>query len=208
MPESVYLRPFFLRTTEDIAMLPRRALTAFSLLLLLGAAGPSHRYRIDTPASSVSARVAFFGLATKTARFPAMEGSIALQPGKLDTIDLDVTLDARKLTAGDSVTLARLRGKDFFDVERYPTVHFTGRRMTMQGNRAALVEGEITARGVTRPATLNVTFAQPPEQASGREPIALVARTTIDRRQFGMTAYSWVVGRNVAITINARMVPG
>lgn len=188
--------------------LPARAFPALALLLLIGAAGPSHRYRIDGPASSVTARVAFFGLASKTARFPAMEGSIALQPGQLDSIDLDVTLDARRLTAGDSVTLARLKGKDFFDVERYPTVHFSGQRMTMQGNRAAIVEGEITARGVTRPARLNVTFAQPPAQASGREPIALVARTTIDRRQFGMTAYSWVVGRNVAITINARMVPG
>lgn len=137
-----------------------------------------------------------------------MSGGIHLTPDRLDAIDLDVTLDARALTAGDKVTLERLRGKDFFDVERYPTIRFAGTRMTMTGQTTARVEGEITARGVTRPATLAVTFAQPPVSATGKEPIQLSAQTTINRHDFGMTAYSVVVGRKVTITINARMVPG
>jgi polyisoprenoid-binding protein YceI len=37
--------------------------------------------------------------------------------------------------------------------------------------------------------------------------VQIVARTTIDRRQFGMTGHSVMVGRNVTITIRARMVP-
>ena len=44
--------------------------------------------------------------------------------------------------------------------------------------------------------------------SDSHEPVQITARTTIDRRQFGMTAYSMVVGKNVTITINARMVPG
>ena len=175
--------------------------------LLLGAAPPVQRYQLDGPTSQVSAKVAFFGLASKTARFPQMSGRIALSPDRLDTIDLDVELDARELTAGDKVTLARLRGKDFFDVERYPTVRFSGRRMQMTGPVTATVAGEVTARGVTRPATLAVTFRDPPAQANGRDPVQLTAQTTIDRRDFGMTAYSAIVGKKVTITIRARMVP-
>lgn len=186
----------------------RRTTAAMLLLLLVAASGPLYRYRIDPQGSSVSARVAFLGLASKTARFPEVSGSIALQPDRLDAIDLDVTLDATRLTAGDSVTLARLKGKDFFDVERYPTIRFTGHHMTMRGERTADVQGEVTARGVTRPATLAVTFDAPPAQSNGRDTIALTGLTTIDRRQFGMTAYSMIVGRNVTIRIRARMVPG
>jgi polyisoprenoid-binding protein YceI len=65
----------------------------------------------------------------------------------------------------------------------------------------------VTARGVTRPARLTVTFDVPPASVTGREPIALTATTTIDRRQFGMTAYPLIVGRKVTIRIRARMVP-
>ncbi|WP_296675738.1 YceI family protein [Novosphingobium sp.] len=176
------------------------------LLFCSGAAEPTHRYALG-PGSDVSAKVGFFGLASKTATFPRMSGSIALQPGRLDTINLDVTLDATALKAGDSVTQKRLMGKDFFDVARYPTIAFSGRRMVMSGPLTATVDGQITARGVTRPTRLDVTFDQPPSRATGRDPVGFTARTVIDRRDFGMTAYSFIVGKKVAITIKAQMVP-
>ena len=175
--------------------------------LLVGAAQPTYRYQIDPARSLVSAKVGFFGIASKTAQFPRMTGQIALSPQRLDTIDLDVELDARRLQAGDSVTLGRLKGRDFFDVERHPTVRFAGRNMTMTGATTATVAGEVTARGVTRPAILSVTFRDPPAKVSGRDAVEFSARTVIDRREFGMTTYSAVVGRKVAITIQARMVP-
>lgn len=186
-----------------------RALIALPLAALcLGAAEPTYHYQLDEPRSDVAAKVAFFGLASKTAHFPRMRGAITLQPGRLDAIDLDVELDARALTAGDSVTLGRLRGPKFFDVEHYPAIRFAGQRMTMTGPVTARVDGTVTARGVTRPVRLDVAFRAPPSHATGRDPVQFSARTTIDRRDFGMTAYSFIVGRNVTITIDARMVPG
>ncbi|MEY4239703.1 MAG: hypothetical protein RL339_2304 [Pseudomonadota bacterium] len=187
--------------------LPPCLLIALLAPLLLGAALPTYRYEIDSARSQVSAKVGFMGIASKTARFPQMNGRIALSPQRLDTIDLDVELDARQLTAGDSVTLGRLKGKDFFDVERHPTVRFTGERMQMSGPVTATVAGAVTARGVTRPAVLAVTFRDPPARVSGRDAVEFSARTVIDRRDFGMTAYSAIVGRKVTITIQARMVP-
>ncbi len=175
--------------------------------LLIGAAQPSYHYRIDPAQSAVSAKVGFFGIASKTAHFPEVRGRITLSPERLDTIDLDVEIDARRLTAGDSVTLARLKGPDFFDVERHATVRFAGNRMQMTGPVTATVAGQVTARGVSRPATLSVTFREPPARATGRDPVQLTARTVIDRREFGMTAYSAIVGKRVTITINARLTP-
>jgi polyisoprenoid-binding protein YceI len=186
-----------------------RNLLALPLLLLaVGASTPTYHYHLDSAHSTVSAKVAFMGLASKTARFPKMSGSITLQPDRLDAIDLDVELDATALTAGDSVTQARLKGKDFFDVEHYPSVHFSGRKMTMTGPVTATVEGEVTARGVTRPAVLQVAFTEPPAKATGRDPVRLSARTTINRYDFGMKAYGMIVGKKVTIAINAQMAPG
>ena len=172
------------------------------------APSPSHHYWLDGAHSSVSARVSYMGFGSKTARFPQMRGSIRLSPARLDAIDLDVELDASALDAGGKSDTNYLRGKDFFWVQQYPMVRFTGHRMTMTGAVTAQVDGEITARGVTRPATLVVTFKDPPANATGRDPVELNAQARINRRDFGMNAYSMVVGKTVTITIDARLMPG
>ena len=183
-----------------------RAILIASTALVAAAAGPSHRYTIDPAHSDVSAKVAFFGIASKTAHFPKMSGGITLDPAHPESADLNVELDARALTAPDAVTLGRLKGAKFFWVERYPTVRFAGHGLRLSGDRSGTVPGEITARGVTRPATVAVTFAQSVSHPPAG-PIDLTARTTIDRKAFGMTAYGLIVGRKVAISIRARMVP-
>lgn len=181
---------------------------ATAWLLLAGAAPHTAAYVVDSTASSVSAKVGFLGLGSKTAGFPQMSGKVLLEPARPDRIDLDVTLDARALTAPDKVTLARLRGEKFFWVERYPTIRFIGERMALSGDRKGTISGTLTARGVTQPVTLAVSFDKAPLSAARGEAMTLTGTTTIDRRQFGMTAYSLVVGRKVTVTLKARMVPG
>lgn len=173
----------------------------------LPAANDPLQFTLDPTLSKVHARVGFFGLASKTARFPKVSGRIVLNPKRLDTIQLNVDLDATALEAGDSVTLGRLRGPDFFDVERHPTVRFVGREMAMTGPVTARISGNLTAKGVTRPVVLAVSFTKPPASATGREPIQLAAQTKIDRTEFGMNAYRFIVAKTVTITINAQMVP-
>lgn len=178
-------------------------LAALAALLSLSEPG----YRLDSASSDVSAKVSFFGLASKTARFPAMQGSIALDPADRGKVDLRVNLDARKLQAPDDVTLKRLKGEKFFWVERYPTVSFHGTSMVLKDDRRGRVDGTITARGVTRPVVLDVTFDRPVSQFGDRRPVRIDATTEIDRRQFGMTSYRTIVGKTVKIRILANMVP-
>jgi polyisoprenoid-binding protein YceI len=190
----------------------RWLITALALALLPAPAAVSQaqdgrlRYTVDDANSDVQARVAFLGLADKTARFPDMSGSFAISFANLNAVDMAVTVDARTLTTGDSQT-SRLRGRQFFDVANHPTVSFVGDQIRFTGERTANVSGQITAKGITRPSTIAVTFSQPLSDMNTSEPVSIVATTTIDRRQFGMTAFPLIVGNRVRITIRARMVP-
>jgi polyisoprenoid-binding protein YceI len=177
-----------------------------ALFALANSAGVPQRYTLDASASNVSAEVPFFGLASKTARFPRMQGAVMIVPGAPEQAVIDVTFDATAIEAPDSVTLARLRGEKFFWVEKYPTIRFVGRSLTLASATRGKVTGELTARGVTRPATLDVTFTADPIAQAGK-PVSFTGTTTIDRRQFGMKAYQLIVGNKVDITLRARMVP-
>lgn len=188
-----------------------KPLTFLPLLLIaisapLAAQDDERRYVLDDANSAVDAQVAFLGFGHKTARFPDMAGRLQFSIGSYSDIAMTVDVDARTLTTGDSET-KRLRGKQFFDVANYPTVRFTGERMELTGERTAKVTGKVTARGVTRPVVLSVGFSIPPFETTGAEPLSIVARTTIDRRDFGMKAFPLIVGNKVAVTIHARMTP-
>lgn len=189
------------RPLRRLAVLPLLA-----LLTLANAASVPQRYTLDAAASNVSAKVPFFGLASKTARFPRMEGAVTIVPGAPEKAVIDVTFDATAIEAPDSITLARLRGDKFFWVDKYPTIRFLGRSLKLSSATRGTVAGDLTARGVTRPATLAVTFDADPVAQAGK-PVSFTGTTTIDRRQFGMKSYQLIVGNQVDITLRARMVP-
>jgi len=180
-------------------------------MLLCGASAAwavsTYSFTIDSGMSSVDAKVAFMGIGNRKALFPAVRGSVALSPAAMDRIDLDVSIDATQLKADDSLTTNRLKGEDFFYVARYPTVRFEGTDLSMTSATNGIVSGNLTARGVTRPVSLNVSFSAPPATASGKEPIRLNGVTTINRKDFGMTAYSLIVGKKVTISIRTRLLP-
>lgn len=177
-----------------------------ALATLANSAGVPQRYTLDASASNVSAKVPFFGLASKTARFPRMQGAVTIVPGAPEQAVIDVTFDATAIEAPDEVTLARLRGEKFFWVEKYPKIRFLGRSLDLESPTRGTVTGELTARGVTRPARLDVIFDGDPLALAGK-PVSFTGTTTIDRRQFGMRSYQLIVGNKVDITLKARMVP-
>ncbi len=181
-------------------------LPLLAVLALANTASVPQRYTLDASASNVSAKVPFFGLSSKTARFPRMQGAVTIVPGAPERAVIDVTFDATAIEAPDDVTLARLRGEKFFWVEKYPSVRFIGRSLTMASTTRGTVAGELTARGVTKPQTLVVTFDADPLAQAGK-PVSFTGTTTIDRRHYGMKSYQLIVGNKVDITLKARMVP-
>jgi polyisoprenoid-binding protein YceI len=190
------------KTTIRLRMLLLPLLAVFALANI----GAPQRYVLDANASNVSAKVPFFGLSSKTARFPRMQGAVTIVPGAPERAVIDVTFDATAIEAPDSVTLARLRGDKFFWVEKYPSVRFVGKSLKLSSATRGTVSGELTARGVTQPQTLTVTFDADPLAQAGK-PVSFTGTTTIDRRKYGMKSYQLVVGNKVDITLKARMVP-
>lgn len=181
-------------------------LPVLALLTLANGAAPL-TYTLDASASNVSAKVPFFGLSSKTAKFPKMSGRVTIVPGQPERAVIDVTFDATALEAPDSVTLNRLRGKKFFWVEKYPSVRFVGKSLTMKSATKGTVSGQLTARGVTQPQVLEVTFDTDPLTAANGKPVSFTGTTKIDRRKYGMKSYQLIVGNKVDIKLRARMLP-
>ena len=185
-------------------------LPLFAVLFGLGVAANTSApvdYRLDEGSSLLKAKVPFFGIASKTATFPKMRGTARIEGNNPSQAAIDVTFDATAITAPDDVTLGRLKSEKFFWVEQHPNIRFKGRGLTMTSATKGTITGQLTARGVTRNQTLNVTFDRDPLTAGPGAPISFTANAEIDRRDFGMKSFQLIVGNKVDITFDARIVP-
>ena len=152
--------------------------------------------------------------------FKDVHGSLVFDPEDLTKSSTEVTIDARKIWTGEPERDDHLRSADFLDVEHFPEITFRGNQVTLLGQHEYQVMGELTIRGVTRPATLDVRYLghwQTPwwEDGVNKGPktrAGFVATTKINRQDFGV---SWnaimdkggiVVSNTVAITIDAEAI--
>ncbi|MEP3050941.1 MAG: YceI family protein [Erythrobacter sp.] len=172
--------------------------------LLMGNA--PQNYTLDVNASSITTKVPFLGIGSRTATFSTLTGNVVFNPDRPSAARVNVTIHTQDITAPDSVTLNRLKSEKFFWVDEFPTARFVGSNLVMTDDLNGMISGKLTARGVTRDETLAVKFDRPPATANG-EAVNLTGSMVINRRNYGMTSFALIVGRNVTINLEARLIP-
>jgi polyisoprenoid-binding protein YceI len=152
--------------------------------------------------------------------FKDVHGTLDFDPASPETSRVQAVIDARGLWTGEAQRDAHLKSADFLDVDRFPEITFRGDKVRLAGPNDAVVSGQITIRGVSRPVELQVHYNgqwQTPWWEDGvdkgpKTRAGFVATTRIDRHDFGV---SWngvldkggvVVGNEVAITIDAEAI--
>jgi len=78
---------------------------------------------------------------------------------------------------------AHLLSPEFFDAERHPEVTFVSKSITRDGDQVSL-DGEISIKGITKPATLTGTATGPAVDHFGATRLGLKLQTTVDRTEF------------------------
>jgi polyisoprenoid-binding protein YceI len=156
--------------------------------------------------------------------FKNVHGTLEFDPDSPRLSSVQATIDATGIWTGQPQRDAHLRSADFLDVENFPQITFKGDQVEVSGDHDYVVTGELTIRGVTRPASLAVSYLgqwKTPwwEEEGGnwvdkgpKLRAGFVATTEINRHDFGV---SWndtmdragvVVGDSVSITIDVEAV--
>lgn len=126
---------------------------------------------------------------------PDVHGWVDFDPDDPTRGAVEARLDARKLWTGESDRDAHLKSEDFLHVEEYPEITFRGEEVECLGCNELRVVGELTIRGVTRPAALDTRYLgqwTTPYWVDGEDRgpvrrIGFVATTVIDRHDFGVS---------------------
>jgi polyisoprenoid-binding protein YceI len=78
---------------------------------------------------------------------------------------------------------AHLLSPEFFDAERNPELSFVSTDIRRNGDDVE-IEGKLTLKGITKPATLSGTITGPAVDHFGKNRVGFKLQTVIDRTQF------------------------
>lgn len=178
-----------------------------------GASGPStaraaeETYAIDAAHSSVGFSITHF-FSRVTGRFTGIEGTLSFDPDDLSGGSVRVIIDAGSIDTAHADRDRHLRSADFFDVTNHPRITFESSAVRSAGGNRALVDGHLTLRGVSRPITLEIEFLGSGPDLWGGHRCGFLAKTTINRADFGITwnelldGGGLMLGDEVSILIN------
>lgn len=141
----------------------------------------------DVPHCRISFTVPFLKYATQGGVFPDL--SIELVKGAKDFSGSTVTFSANinALNTNEPERDEHLRGEPFFNAAKYPTLSFSSTSFTALQDNNFLMKGNLTLKGITRPATFNVSLKGEAKDPMTQEHLYIFSVSgTVSRLEFGI----------------------
>jgi len=163
-------------------------------------------YTVDQAASMVSFTLqgsAIFKV-KREGYFKNFSGLVAYDPARPADTRVDLTVDAQSIDMRNSEHNELLKSAEFFDVERFPTLHFASASTNMRPDGTLSVTGDMTIRGVTRRLTIPVTLRRMTGDGSAAA-TSFESTFQIDRTQFGLNGVPDWHGFHVSISKNVQI---
>jgi polyisoprenoid-binding protein YceI len=171
-----------------------------SAVWLIASAEAADTYNIDPMHSTVGFSVSHLVINNVKGKFGEFTGTVVVDNGAIK--EANGTIQTKSIDTGVAARDKDLRGPNYFDVEKYPTITFKGKRAETKGGQTLLI-GDYSMHGMTKELSLPVTLKGPIKDPWGNDRIGLQAKTTLSRKEYGMTKGGPMVGDEIEIEINA-----
>ena len=134
-----------------------KTIIALSFLALpLTAVAAPQSYTIDPEHTFPHFRISHLGFSTLMGRFNETNGKLVIDKEN-NTGSVEVVIDAASIDTDHKKRDDHLRSPDFLNAVEFPEITYESTDVTIHDDGSAVVEGELTITGVTKPVTLNVS---------------------------------------------------
>ena len=181
-------------------------------VLAAGAFAAPATYEIDPSHSAAHFSVRHLMISSVKGEFSKVAGTVVYDPTNLAASRIEATIDANSINTREAKRDAHLRGADFFDTAKYPTLTFKSKQFQRAGDKVQ-IKGDLTMHGVTKEVLLDVDGPTAEvKDPWGNVRLGASATTKVNRKDWGLT---WnqaletggvVVGDEVTITLDIEAV--
>ncbi len=139
-------------------MKKRLLIAALSGVMMLSATANAADYVIDTQGAHafVTFKIKHLGYSWLHGRFNRFDGSFSYDAKTQTGSNILVNIDTASLDSNHAERDKHLRGKDFLNVDKYPTATFKSTNVKFTDDDTATVTGDFTLHGVTKRITFKM----------------------------------------------------
>ncbi len=169
-------------------------------------------WNIDTTHSGIHFSVRHMVIAKVRGSFKQYSGTVTLDEQAPEHSAFSASIEAASIDTGVAQRDEHLRSADFFDAAQYPAITFQSTKVERAGKGQLKVTGNLTIRDITREVVLDVEELGAGKDPWGNARVAYEAKTSVDRRDFGLTwnqaleAGGVLVGEKVEISVEVQAV--
>jgi polyisoprenoid-binding protein YceI len=172
----------------------------------------TEKWKFDPVHSTVGFSVRHLMISRVHGVFKSWSGTLETDEANPQHSKLTASIDAASIDTKEDQRDAHLRSNDFLDAANHPAIAFESTSVQKLDGEHFRVRGNLTIRGETRPVTLDVEYFGKQNDPWGGVRAGFSAKTTIDRRDFGLhfnvplEGGGFVVGDKVEITLDVQAV--
>ena len=172
---------------------------------------PAGLYRLDKTHASLTWKVSHLGLSNYTARFTRFDAEIDFKPQAPENSRVMVTIDPTSIETDYPYPEKKdfdkklVQKAEWFNATKFPEIKFTSTAIEMTGENTAIMTGDLTFLGVTKPLSFSVTFngAMKKQPFSKKPTLGFSATGSLKRSEWGMATYVPNIGDGVMLLIEA-----
>jgi polyisoprenoid-binding protein YceI len=191
---------------NDILSALSRALFLAALVCGLTAADANASgdvYSVDQHSGSIAFSVSHFGLFSSEGRFARFTGQLHLDLVHPRDTTFRFNIDAASLAMPLGPETSVVRGPEFFDVARYPSISYASTSVAAVADQHYAISGVLQLRGVARPQPLDaLLLSRRTDKERHVETAEFTVTGRLKRSDFGMVANRTIVSDAVTLSIH------
>lgn len=165
---------------------------------------------IDKAHTDIGFTVLHIGVSKVRGSFTDFDGTVVADGKNPEKSSVDFTIKVDSINTANTARDNHLKGKDFFEVDKYPTITFKSTKITKRKGGFNAI-GTLTMHGVSKTVTLPFTVAGPAKGPDQKLHMGVDTSVTIDRKDYGLTWNALIegtkaVGDEITITISMDLV--
>ncbi|MES2382644.1 MAG: YceI family protein [Bacteroidota bacterium] len=169
-------------------------------------------WNLDKSHSSINFAIDHLIISETTGKFT--DYAVNAKSDKPDFTDVifDFTAQVNSINTADEKRDEHLKGPDFFDAAKHPTIIFKGKKFVKVNGNSYKVYGELTMHGITKSIVLDARFGGIVKDPWGGTRAGLKIWGDIDRYDFGLKYNSVLeagglsIGQTVRISCNIELI--
>jgi polyisoprenoid-binding protein YceI len=173
-------------------------------------AATATKWALDPTHSEVQFKIKHLVISTVTGSFKSFQGSMmSADESNFENAQVEFSLDVESIDTNQEMRDGHLKGEEFFDAAKFPTIKFVSTAMVKDGDGYKLT-GNLTMKDVTKPVTLEAEYGGSAVDFYGNTKAGFEVTGKINRKEFGLTwggiteAGAIVLGDDVKLIANVQ----